>query len=492
MATLNVKPSQRFRLPDWHTNSYLLSTNAERQRDASHQIRQEARVLRNETNNQTIWDEHDNRTRLAERIDTVNRWKEMLDKCLTDLDAEIDALTQAGSRTGDLETSARTSRPSPLLESAEQNLQAKNLPLDVAVECLTLRDSRRDIDVVKDSVEEELHKEVQIIDATKKALQQKISQAFEKLCLLQEVRQQLSSDHQGKMETLDIDRGCLSLNLKSPNISLKVNPTRVPNGSSTLPQWNDFSQFNKNRAEAEMKGATELREAIALTIAETNNELEAQRVATEFAFRKQLRDMEKVYSELKWQEKNVSLGPGVWASCCGMGSPMPCQEALDQVHHDGFSWWRPTTLSPQTLEEISELHEDLRLLEEDLRRKLQNLKLCHTRLESRSYRPNIELCRDQAQYGFTDEVHQLETTIAALKQKLAQAQDVLDALYKHLARLQADIACKANSMLLDTKCMDTRRKLTVPAEKFVPEVDTFSRTTNRTLSPLKTCQLELA
>lgn len=430
MATLNAKPSQRFRLPDWHTNSYLLSTNAERQRDASHQIRQEARVLRNETTNQTIWDEHDNRTRLAERIDTVNRWKEMLDKCLTDLDAEIDALTQ-------------------MKESAEQNLQAKNLPLDVAVECLTLRDSRRDIDVVKDPVEEELHKEVQIIDATKKALQQKISQAFEKLCLLQEVRQQLSSDHRGKMETLDIDRGCLSLNLKSPNISLKVNPTRVPNGSSTLPQWDDFSQFNKNRAEAEMKGATELREAIALTIAQTNNELEAQRVATEFAFRKRLWDMEKVYSELKWQEKN-------------------------------------------TLEEISELHEDLRHLEEDLRRKLQNLKLCHTRLESRTYRPNVELCRDQAQYGLTDEVHQLETTIAALKQKLAQAQDALDALYKHLARLQADIACKANSMLLDTKCMDTRQKLTVPAEKFVPEVDTFSRTTNRTLSPLKTCQLELA
>uniref|UniRef100_A0A2K5NSH8 Tektin n=6 Tax=Cercopithecidae TaxID=9527 RepID=A0A2K5NSH8_CERAT len=94
MATLSVKPSQRFQLPDWHTNSYLLSTNAQLQRDASHQIRQEARVLRNETNNQTIWDEHDNRTRLVERIDTVNRWKEMLDKCLTDLDAEIDALTQ--------------------------------------------------------------------------------------------------------------------------------------------------------------------------------------------------------------------------------------------------------------------------------------------------------------------------------------------------------------------------------------------------------------
>ncbi|XP_029086591.1 tektin-2 [Monodon monoceros] len=429
MATLSVKPSPRFQLPDWHTNSYLLSTNAERQRDASHQIRQEAQVLCNETNNQTIWDEHDNRTRLAERIDTVNRWKEMLDKCLTDLDAEIDALTQ-------------------MKESAEQNLQAKNLPLDVAIECLTLRESRRDIDVVKDPVEEELHKEVEVTEATKKALQQKISQAFEKLCLLQEVRQQLNSDHRGKMETVDIDRGCFSLNLKSPNISLKINPTRVPNGSTTLQQWDDCSQFNKNRAEAEMKGAIELREAIALTIAKTNNELEAQRVATEFAFRKRLWEMEKVYRELKWQEKN-------------------------------------------TLEEIAELQEDIRHLEEDLRRKLQNLKLCHTRLETRTYRPNVELCRDQAQCGLTEEAQQLEATTAALKQKLAQAQDALDALYQHLARLQADIACKANSMLLDTKCMDTRRKLTMPAEKFVPEVDTFTRTTNRTLSPLKTCQLQL-
>ncbi|XP_036208443.1 tektin-2 [Myotis myotis] len=334
-------------------------------------------------------------------------------------------------------------------ESAEKNLQAKNLPLDVAIQCLTLRDSRRDVDVVRDPVEEELHKEVEVIDATKKALQQKISQTFEKLCLLQDIRQQLNSDHRGKMETLDIDRGCLSLNLKSPNISLKINPARVPDGSSSLQEWDEFSRFNKNRAEAEMKAATDLREAIALTIAETNNELEAQRVATEFAFRKRLREMEKLYSELKWQEKN-------------------------------------------TLQEIADLQEDMRHLEEDLHRKFLNLKLCHTRLESRTYRPNVELCRDQAQYGLTDEVHQLEATIAALRQKLAQAQDALDALYKHLARLQADIACKANSMLLDTKCMDTRRKLTVPAEKFVPEVDTFNRTTNRILSPLKSCQLQLA
>lgn len=48
--------------------------------------------------------------------------------------------------------------------------------------------------------------------------------------LLQEARQQLSADHRDKVETLDIDRGCLSLSLTSPNITLKVDPTRVPDG----------------------------------------------------------------------------------------------------------------------------------------------------------------------------------------------------------------------------------------------------------------------
>lgn len=39
---------------------------------------------------------------------------------------------------------------------------------------------------------------------------------------------------------------------------------------------------------------------------QTNNELEAQRVATEFALRKRIRDMERAYDELKWQEQKVN------------------------------------------------------------------------------------------------------------------------------------------------------------------------------------------
>ncbi|KFZ69157.1 Tektin-2, partial [Podiceps cristatus] len=415
-AMLNVKPGQRFTLPDWHTNSHLTSADAERQRSASHRVRQEARALRNETNNQTKWDEHDNQTRLAERISSVNRWKETLDKCLADIDAEIDALAK-------------------VKEAAERALQAKNLPLDVSIECLTLRESRRAIDVVRDLVEEELHKEVKVIDKAKRELQQRAKEAFEQLCLLQEARQQLSCDHRRKAEALEIDRLCLSLNMNSPNISFKVNPTRVPDGSTALDEWEQNSQSNKERAEAEMKASAELRQATVLAIAQTNNELEAQRVATEFALRKRIRDLERAYDELKWQEQNTS-------------------------------------------EEIAEMEEDIRRLEEDLRRKTQDLKVAHTRLETRTCRPNLELCRDQVQYGLTAEVHQLEAAIGALSRKLAELRDTLDALYRQLHRIQTDTGYKANSLALDNKCTESRRKLLVLTEKFVPELDTFNRTTN--------------
>ncbi|NXL86245.1 TEKT2 protein, partial [Alectura lathami] len=418
MATLSVKPGQRFTVPDWHANADLISADAERQRSTSHRVRQEARTLRNEANSQTKWDEHDNQTRLAERISSVNRWKETLDKCLADVDEEIDALAK-------------------VKEAAERALQAKNLSLDVAIECLTLRESRRAVDVVRDPVEEELHREVKAIEKAKKELQQGANEAFEQLRLLQEARQQLSFDRRGKMEALEIDRVCLSLSVNSPNISLKVNPTRIPNGSSAVDEWEQNSQYNKDHAEEEMKASAKLRAAIVLAIAQTNNKLEAQRTATEFALRRRIRDVERAHDELKWQEQN-------------------------------------------TLEEIAEMEEDVRRLEEDLRRKMQDLKVAHTRLETRMCRPNVELCRDQVQHGLTAEVHQLEGTIRALRLKLAEAQDALDALHRQLHRIQTDADCKAASLALDNKCVASRRKLAVAAESFAPRVDACSRTTDRT------------
>uniref|UniRef100_H2ZLS4 Tektin n=1 Tax=Ciona savignyi TaxID=51511 RepID=H2ZLS4_CIOSA len=435
MATLSLKPAQRFAPADWFASNDFISTNAERQRDSSHQIRQEARELVNVTANQTKWDQHDNNTRLDDRIDDITKWKETLERCLDETDAEINALNRAK-----LET--------------EQALEEKALPVDVAIECLTLRESRQSIDIVRDGVEAELHKEVEVINKIKEHLQKRISEAFEQLCLLREARQQLANDQKDKFEAQSIDQSCYQLNNSSGGISYKPNPTRVLKESTTPESWHQFSQYNKDRAEAEMRASVALREAIDATLAQTRNELEAQRSATEFSYRKRLHELERAEGELVWQQKN-------------------------------------------TKEEIAEVEADIRNLEQAIRDKAAPLKVAHTRLETRTYRPNVELCRDKPQYGLTDEVHQIEGSIANLKEKLAQAHHARDGLYKNLYRIEQDLACKRNSLKLDNQCVDVRRKLVVPAEKYVAERprDSFTRTQGREstpLNPIKTSQLDLA
>jgi len=88
MATY-VKNATRYQPQDWYTSNYTVSTNAERQREASFQTRQESKFLSNETDIKTKWDQYDNNTRLADRVDEIRKWKEILEKSLADLDKEV-------------------------------------------------------------------------------------------------------------------------------------------------------------------------------------------------------------------------------------------------------------------------------------------------------------------------------------------------------------------------------------------------------------------
>lgn len=47
MATLSQKPADRFAVSDWFTSNNNISTSAERQRNSSHDIRQESVGLTN-------------------------------------------------------------------------------------------------------------------------------------------------------------------------------------------------------------------------------------------------------------------------------------------------------------------------------------------------------------------------------------------------------------------------------------------------------------
>ncbi len=64
---------------------------------------------------------------------------------------------------------------------------------------------------------------------------------------------------------------------------------------------------------------------------------------------------------------------------------------------------------------------DIENLERAIREKDPVMKLAQTRLENRTYRPGMELVRDEVQYGLVDEVKQIEASQKALQEKCKQA-----------------------------------------------------------------------
>ncbi|XP_039596399.1 tektin-2 isoform X1 [Polypterus senegalus] len=406
LKKMTMKPCQKFSVSDWNTNNQLLCNTAEKERAISHDVRQEARMLRNETFIQTKWDEQDTRTRLTNRSEDIRRWIDNLEKGLCDVNTEIEALKL-------------------VKDEAERAVAATSIPLEVSKECLTMRDGRRSNDLVRDPVEIQLQCEMETSGKAQQVLQKSVQQIFEQLCLLQEARQQLEFDLQNKKEALDIDMTCLNLELFSPEVSLKPNSTRVPSGSTTPQQWEQFSHYNLNRALEEVKASVHLREATMVSIAQASNELEAQRVAANFALRKREHELKRALDELLWQQKNTKT-------------------------------------------EVEEMEADVRALEEDLMAKMAPLKLAQTRLETRTYRPGADLCRDQAQYGLTDEVQQLERTRNELQQKLAQSQSTLNLLYTQFAHINDEIACKTHSLTLEKHVLGIRHHLSQSLEKSLP------------------------
>ncbi|KAM9434785.1 tektin-2 [Clarias gariepinus] len=406
MASLSIKPGLRCTVPDWINSNNEISATAKHTRHLSHQARMEGRALCNETANKTTWGEYDSNRRLSDRISDITDWKKSLEACAEEVDAEMDALTLTK-------------------EAAERALAATMLPLEVTKECLTLREGRRGNELVSDPVEAELKKEVEVIDKAQQVLQQSIEQAFKQLCLLQEARHQLTLDLQHKVEALDIDMSCLSLTVTSPEISLKPNPTRIPPGSTTPEQWLQFSQHNIIQAKEEMQASLHLRENINVTIAQVQNELESQRIATRFASRKRTHQLEQAHQELQWQIKSSQ-------------------------------------------DEINELKEDILRLERDLQAKMAPLKLAHTRLEYRTRRPGVDLCRDEAQHGLVEETHQLNSSILALKQKLAQARESLQSLQLHEARMLEDLRRKQEAISLEQRSMQTHQIINSAQSEFEP------------------------
>jgi len=391
------RPIGRYAPPDWHARNSKLSEVARNTRDYSHSLRQEAKQLRIDADAKTKWFNYENNVKLNERVRNITEWRDKLDQCLRDLNLEISVQKDAK-------------------EACERALEAKNLPLEIALENLNVREGRQEFDVVKDEVEAQLQTEVQLIENIKEKLRHRCEESWDCLAKLEEIREIVELDLKDKSEALDIDMTQLDLTEKSANISHKPDATRIPKGSVQPETWYTFSEHNKMVAEQIMAESQRLREAIFHSIEQTSNDLRVQQDATNFDFRKRHYEMKRAKEELEYQMK-------------------------------------------ATRNEISDQELNIADMEAAIRAKENPLKLAETRLENRTFRPHVELCRDEPQDGLTMEVQALKDTIHQLNVKLDHSRETLTELEAHLHKLEEDHKNKQLALALDTRCMDTRKRL---------------------------------
>lgn len=72
----------------------------------------------------------------------------------------------------------------------------------------------------------------------------------------------------------------------------------------------------------------------------------------------------------------------------------------------------------QTEREIEDVKTEVENLKVALAEKVPPMMVAHTRLENRTYRPNVELCRDQPQYDMVEEIGQITETVQRLQDRL--------------------------------------------------------------------------
>ena len=112
------------------------------------------------------------------------------------------------------------------------------------------------------------------------------------------------------------------------------------------------------------------------------------------------------------------------------------------------------------MEEIAAMEQNIEQLKRAIADKEAPMKVTQTRLENRTFRPNVELCRDRVQYRLVEEVFEISTNIERLQVKLADAEASLKGLIRKQLSLEEDIDVKANSLFIDRdQCMELRKQI---------------------------------
>ncbi|XP_007943778.1 tektin-3 [Orycteropus afer afer] len=386
----------RYTPDDWYRSNLTNYQESNTSRHNSERLRVDTTRLIQDKYQQTRKTQADSTQNLGERVNDIGFWKSEILHEMDEMIGETNALTDLKKR-------------------LERALMETEAPLQVARECLFHREKRMGIDLVHDEVEKQLLMEVDITLCCEERMKLHLDKAIAQLASDRAAQHELEKDLSDKQAAYRIDDKCHHLRNTSEGVSYFRGVENVDATVSVPESWAKFTDDNILRSQSERAASAKLREDIENLLVVTANEMWNQFNKVNLSFTNRIAETADAKNKI-------------------------------QIH------------LAKTLQEIFQTEMTIESIRKAIRDKSAFLKVAHTRLDERTRRPNIELCRDMAQLRLVNEVHEVDDTIQTLQQRLRDAEDTLQSLVHTKATLEHDLAVKANSLYIDQeKCMGMRK-----------------------------------
>ncbi|XP_016101811.1 tektin-3 [Sinocyclocheilus grahami] len=388
--------STRYMPEDWYHSNQSNYRESESSRNSAERLRRDTIRMIQDKDQITRRTQDTTSKNIGERLNDISFWRSELNHEIDNMVTEISVLTDVKRR-------------------LERALAETEGPLQVSQECLFHREKRMSIDLVHDDVEKDLIKEVEVIKSCQERMRRHLDRAIAQLASNRAAQHELERDLSDKVTAQRIDDRCHHLRNTSDGISYYRGIDRLDPSISLPDSWSKFTDDNILHSQSERAASHKLRDEIEFLLNATSNEMWNQFNSVNVSFTNRISEMADTKNNL-------------------------------QAH------------LAKTLQEIFQTETLIGALKKAIRDKENPLKVAQTRLEERSRRPNVELCRDNPHHRLVTEVREIEDTIHKLRERLREAENTLQTLVKTKVTLEHDLSIKANSLFLDQeKCMGMRK-----------------------------------
>ncbi|XP_050301748.1 tektin-3-like [Anthonomus grandis grandis] len=387
---------------EWTQSNLRHFNEADTNRNYSERLRGDfIRVMR-ETDEKTTQGQRESGRRLGERITDTSFWR-------NEVRTELERLL---TETSLLQDAKRA------IDKAVNDIEA---PLHIAQECLYHREKRQGIELVHDSPEQSLLKEIETYRNAQAKLKCLASKVGDQLRNNRAAQHELETDITSKEGALGIDNICHQLNNFSKGINYYGGIEKFDPTVSTTQTWAEHSNRIVQKSQSERGHSAQMRSDIDNLINTCSQE---------------------VWDA--WSNTNNALARRAAES-------LETKSKLQNHLH-------------KCQQELFDLEKNIELLKKAIIDKSAPMKVAQTRLEARTHRKSIELCRDTAQDRLVNEVKDLQDNIEYLHRKLQEAEAQHQQLLKTRASLEEDLHNKCNSLFIDReKCMGLRRSFPITA-----------------------------